>query len=83
MAVAQAPTSAVAAAIPLLSALVVGACFGLVSALVGEAVQRVFYAHADTHFDPPAAAIVVATLLVSVLAAVGVFPQSVWVPALS
>jgi ABC-type dipeptide/oligopeptide/nickel transport system permease subunit len=83
MAAAQAPTSAVAAAIPLLSALVVGACFGLVSALVGEAVQRVFYAHADTHFDPPAAAIVVATLLVSVLATVGVFPQSVWIPALS
>jgi len=82
MAVAQAPPTAVAAAIPLLSALVAGAGFGLVSALVGEAVQRVFYAHADTHFDPPAAAIVVATFLISVLAAVGVFPQSVWVPAL-
>ncbi|WP_135805501.1 hypothetical protein [Halorussus marinus] len=82
MAVSQAPPSAVASAIPLLSALAVGAAFGVVSALAGEVVQRVFYAHADTHFDPPAAAIVIATLLVSVLAALGVFPQSVWVPAL-
>ncbi|WP_128475797.1 hypothetical protein [Halorussus pelagicus] len=72
----------VAAAIPLSSALVVGGVFGVICALAGELVQRVFYAHADTHFDPPAAAIVVGTFLVTVLAAVGVFSQSVWVPSL-
>ncbi|MFC4551278.1 MULTISPECIES: hypothetical protein [Halorussus] len=80
MAVSQAPPSEVAAAIPLLSALVVGGVFGVICALAGEAIQRVFYAHADTHFDPPAAAIVVGTFLIAVLAMVGVFPQSVWVP---
>jgi hypothetical protein len=45
-------------------------------------VQRIFYADADTHFDPPAAAIVVSTFLIAVLAAVDTFPQSVWVPTL-
>ena len=82
MTVSTAPPAEVAAAIPLSSALVVGGVFGVVCALVGELVQRVFYAHADTHFDPPAAAIVVGTFLVAVLAAVGVFSQSVWVPSL-
>ncbi|MFC7080217.1 hypothetical protein [Halorussus caseinilyticus] len=82
MAVSSAPPSEVAAAIPLLSALVVGAIFGAVCALAGEVVQRIFYAHADTHFDPPAAAIVVGTFLIAVLTIVGVFPQSVWVPTL-
>jgi hypothetical protein len=82
MTVSTAPPAEVAAAIPLSSALVVGGVFGVVCALVGELVQRIFYAHADTHFDPPAAAIVVGTFLVAVLAAVGVFSQSVWVPSL-
>ncbi|WP_433623795.1 hypothetical protein [Halomicrococcus sp. NG-SE-24] len=80
VAVSQVPPGEVAAAVPLLPALVVGGVFGVVSALAGEVVQRVFYAHADTHLDPPAAAIVVGTFLVAVLAAVGVFPQAVWVP---
>ncbi|MFC4450279.1 hypothetical protein [Halorussus aquaticus] len=82
MSVSTAPIAEVAAAIPLGPALAVGGVFGLVCALVGELVQRVFYAHADTHFDPPAAAIVVGTFLVAVLASVGVFSQSVWVPSL-
>ncbi|UPW00304.1 hypothetical protein M0R88_17570 [Halorussus gelatinilyticus] len=82
MAVSTAPPAEVAAAIPLASALVVGGVFGAICALVGELVQRIFYAHADTHFDPPAAAIVVGTFLIAVLAIVGVFPQSVWVPTL-
>ena len=82
MNVLQAPPTEVAAAVPLLPALVVGGVFGVVCALAGEVIQRVFYAHADTHFDPPAAAIVVGTFLVAVLAIVGVFPQSVWVPTL-
>ncbi|GAA0231189.1 hypothetical protein [Haladaptatus pallidirubidus] len=78
--VSQIPPSEVAAAVPLLPALVVGGIFGVVCALAGEVVQRVFYAHADTHLDPPAAAIVVGTLLIAVLTILGVFPQAVWVP---
>jgi len=60
-------------------ALLVGGLFGVYGALVGEVVQRVFYAHSDTHFDPPAAAIVVGTFTVAVLAILGVFEGSSWV----
>jgi hypothetical protein len=63
-------------------ALLIGGLFGAYGALIGEVVQRVFYAHSDTHFDPPAAAIVVATLTVVLLAIAGVFDSSSWVPAL-
>jgi hypothetical protein len=63
----------------LLVALLVGAAFGAVCALFGELFQRVFYAHGDTHWDPPAAAIVFGTFLVFVLYAVGVFPDTSWV----
>ena len=58
----------------------VGVVFGLVGALAGEVLQRVFYAHAETHLDPPAASIVVTSLLLGVLSIVGVFPSAVWVP---
>lgn len=64
------------------TALLVGALFGLICALFGEAFQRVFYAHGDTHWDPPAAAIVFGTFLIAVLTIVGLFPTSVWVPTL-
>ncbi|MDT3433305.1 hypothetical protein [Haloarcula sp. 1CSR25-25] len=63
-------------------ALLVAGMFGAYGALAGEVIQRVFYAHSDTHFDPPAAAIVVATLTIAILAIVGVFDGSSWVPAL-
>ena len=63
-------------------AMVVAGVFGVSGALTGEVVQRVFYAHADTHFDPPAAAIVVNTFFIAVLAIVGVFSTAVWVPTL-
>ena len=63
-------------------AILVAGVFGAYGALIGEVVQRVFYAHSDTHFDPPAAAIVVATLTVFILAVVGVFGGTSWVPAL-
>lgn len=65
-----------------LAAVVLGGVFGLACALFGELFQRIFYAHGDTHVDPPAAAIVFGTFTISVLAAVGVFPSSAWVPAL-
>lgn len=62
------------------SALLLGALFGVISALFGELIQRLFYAHADTHLDPPAAAIVLGTLLIAILAILGIFPDSAWVP---
>ncbi|MFP8951544.1 hypothetical protein ACLI4Z_01040 [Natrialbaceae archaeon A-arb3/5] len=61
-------------------ALVVGLAFGIVCALFGELFQRIFYAHAETHMDPPAAAIVFGTFLVAVMYVAGVFGTTVWVP---
>jgi predicted outer membrane lipoprotein len=68
--------AAVAGEVGLLAALLVGAAFGVVTALAGELAQRVLYAHADTHVDPPAAAIVVGSFLVALLDVLGVFQQS-------
>ena len=68
--------AAVAGEVGLLAALLVGAAFGVVTALAGELAQRVLYAHADTHVDPPAAAIVVGSFLVALFDIVGVFQQS-------
>ncbi|KTG10539.1 hypothetical protein AUR64_12960 [Haloprofundus marisrubri] len=62
--------------------LLVGAVFGLVAGLSAEAFQRVFYAHGDTHWDPPAAAIVIGSLLIGVLAILGILPDSSYVPTL-
>lgn len=61
------------------AAVLVGTLFGLVGALSGEVLQRVFYAHGDTHVDPPAFAIAVTVLAVAVLATLGVFPSGSWV----
>ena len=63
-----------------LLALAVGAIFGVYGALAGEAHQRIFYAHSDTHWDPPAAAIVLTTFTIAVLAILGIFPDSGWIP---
>ncbi|SIR17428.1 hypothetical protein SAMN05421858_1692 [Haladaptatus litoreus] len=81
-ALALAPVGGDIASVSMVTALAVGAVFGAVSGLFGELFQRIFYAHADTHIDPPAAAIVFGTLLIAVLAIVGVFPQSSWVTTL-
>jgi hypothetical protein len=62
--------------------LVVGGVFGAIAALFGELFQRVFYAHGDTHWDPPAAAIAFGSFLVAVLAILGVFPGASYVPTL-
>jgi hypothetical protein len=74
--------AAVADAVPMGEALAVGALFGVLGALVGELAQRVFYAHAETHLDPPAASIVVTSFLLGVLSMAGVLPSAVWVPTL-
>jgi hypothetical protein len=70
----------VAGAVPLWVALLVGAGFGIVGALFGEVLQRILYAHAETHLDPPAASIVVTSFLIAVLAMSGVLASPVWVP---
>ncbi|WP_436928890.1 hypothetical protein [Halosimplex halobium] len=57
-------------------AILVGGAFGVLAGLVGELAQRVLYAHADTHLDPPSVAIVVTTLLVALLDLAGVFQQA-------
>jgi hypothetical protein len=72
--------TAVAAAVPLWQAIALGAVAGLVGALVGEVLQRIFYAHAATHLDPPAASIVVTSLGIAALALAGVLESAVWVP---
>ncbi|MFB6097268.1 MAG: hypothetical protein ABEJ74_07765 [Haloferacaceae archaeon] len=72
--------AAVAAAMGLGEAVALGALFGGLGGLVGEAAQRALYAHADTHLDPPAASIVVTSALIGVLALAGVLPGSAWVP---
>ena len=60
--------------------LLLGGFFGLIAALFGELIQRIFYAHSDTHFDPPAAAIVMGTLLIVIVYAIDIFETSAWIP---
>jgi hypothetical protein len=62
------------------TAILVGGLFGLICAVFGEFFQRVFYAHGDTHVDPPAAAIVFGTALIALLYGLGVLGTTVWVP---
>ncbi|MBX0294102.1 hypothetical protein [Haloarcula nitratireducens] len=65
---------------PVVVALVLGALFGVLGAVFGEVWQRVFYAHSDTHFDPPAASIVTTTFILGLLAIAGVFTTAAAVP---
>ena len=73
----SAPESLAAAGV---APLLVAGVFGIVGALAGEVVQRIFYAHADTHLDPPAFAIVIATFIIALLTFAGVFSTAVWIP---
>ena len=63
-------------------ALIVALVFGVICALFAEVFQRVFYAHGDTHVDPPAAAIVFGTVLIALAYFAGIFETTVWVPTL-
>jgi len=56
--------------------LIAAGVLGAVSALVGEATQRIFYAHSGTHVDPPAMAIAIVMLAVGILAIAGVIPTA-------
>lgn len=58
--------------------MIVALIFGIYGALVGEVIERIFYAHGRTHVDPPAAAIAASGLLATVLVAVGVFDATFW-----
>jgi len=62
------------------TALIIGGIFGVICALFGELFQRIFYSHGDTHWDPPAAAIVFGTLLIAILYFAGILGTTVWVP---
>jgi len=57
-------------------AILVAGGFGLYGALAGELAQRLFYAHGDTHFDPPSASILITTLTIALLDVAGVFTQT-------
>ena len=59
--------------------LMMGAVFGTICALFGEFFQRIFYAHGDTHVDPPAAAITFGTLLIALMYFAGLIPSASWV----
>lgn len=59
-------------AVTLHLAVVAGGVAGAVAGLFGELSQRVFYAHGDTHLDPPAAAIAVSVLGIGLLELAGV-----------
>ena len=61
-------------------AVFIAGLFGVLGALVGEAFQRVFYAHGDTHVDPPAASIFITHSFLCLLVFLGVFQTAVWVP---
>jgi hypothetical protein len=69
-----------ASSISLGLALSIGAVSGLVAALLGELLQRIFFAHADTHLDPPAFAIAVGTFLIALMAMFGWIDSAAWVP---
>lgn len=60
--------------------LLLGALFGVIAALFGELTQRIFYAHADTHFDPPAAAIVLGTIVIVIFYALDIFETAAYIP---
>lgn len=61
-------------------ALALGAMFGTIGGLLGEVAQRLFYASAETHLDPPAVSIVVSSLLIAALAWFGFLPDAAWIP---
>jgi len=57
-------------------ALLAAGVFGAASGVVGEATQRLFYAHSGTHVDPPAMAIAIMMFVIVILHLVGVLPNA-------
>ena len=58
------------------AALLAAGVFGAISGLLGELTQRLFYSHSGTHVDPPAMAIAIAMLVVTVLSILGILPNA-------
>ena len=77
---AIAPGGAILAGLSPGAAVFIAGLFGLLGALIGEAFQRVFYAHGDTHVDPPAASIFITHTIICLLVVLGIFQTAVWVP---
>jgi riboflavin transporter FmnP len=59
-----------------------GLAFALVGAFAGELTACLFTAYADTHIDPPAAALAITATLTAVLSAAGVFALSGIIPVI-
>jgi len=57
-------------------ALLAAGAFGVISGLLGELTQRLFYSHSGTHVDPPAMAIAIAMFVVAILSILGVLPNA-------
>jgi hypothetical protein len=70
------PVAGLRAAVPLWQALAGGAAMGLLAGGAGELCGRVLYAHADTHLDPPFAAVLLTSFLVALLDILGLLEQS-------
>lgn len=70
----------VASEVPFVLALALGGIFGAIAGVAGEFFARTLYAHADTHLDPPAAAIAFTTFLIGLLVLAGVLPNNVVLP---
>lgn len=64
------PAALVAA---LSGSLIWAAIVGILCALLGELISRIFLVHGDTHIDPPAFTIVIMTTLVNFLGTIGFF----------
>ncbi|MFB6228580.1 MAG: hypothetical protein ABEH88_08465 [Halobacteriales archaeon] len=79
LATQQSGGAALAGVDPALGVAVAG-LFGVIGALVGEVVERIFYAHGDTHVDPPAASIFINHSFICLLVVAGIFQSAVWVP---
>jgi hypothetical protein len=58
------------------AALLAAGAFGMLSGLLGELTQRLFYSHSGTHVDPPAMAIAIMMFFTALLSIAGVFPNS-------
>lgn len=63
-----------------LAALIGGAVLGLISSLIAEITERLFYMHSGTHVDPPAMAIFATMVIVYVLWALNITEAAGYLP---
>ncbi|HAL1375147.1 TPA: propanediol utilization system permease GrpO, partial [Escherichia coli] len=53
--------------------LIWAAIVGIICAILGELMSRIFLIHGDTHIDPPAMVITIMTTMINLLATIGLF----------